>query len=223
MPAVAQVSFRVGPQIGLNISTAHFDESANSSLSYKAGIEAGLLGSLQYKHFAFRPAVLFSQKGYKIEITTVASGNVPVSYGTSNVRLNYLTVPFNFAYSAREDGQGFQAFAGPYMGFLLGGHFHSTYQFGSSPSVGEYDGKVIAGDDTPATATGNEYYSKRLDTGLQGGIGYCYHGILLQASYSLGLRDLSATIPVVPNASRAGIPYYNRVFQVSIGYWLGVL
>ncbi|QKG55055.1 porin family protein [Hymenobacter sp. BRD67] len=218
-PVAAQVRFKVGPQVGLNISTAHFPESTNSSYSYRTGFEAGVVSSFQYQHFAFRPAVLFSQKGYKSHVeTTPDPGTLPPSYTDTNTSLNYIAIPLNFAYTSQDDGQGLQVFAGPYVGFLVGGRYHASYNFYTIPRTGELDGKVVAGDNNPGSS---DTYSKGTDAGLQGGLGYCYRGLLLQATYSLGLRDIASTVSAYPNGTISGTPYYNRAFQASVSYLFG--
>lgn len=215
-PVLAQVSIHVGPQVGLNVSTAHSSESPNSSYTYRTGFEAGILGSLQYKHFALRPAVLFSQKGYKLHTETIpAAGTLPPSDTDTKLRANYISIPVNVAYTSKEDGQGLQVFAGPYIGFLVGGRYHTDYSFYTIPSSGKYDGKVVAGNDNPGNTN---VYSQRVDAGLQGGLGYSYQELLLQFTYSLGLRNLAATIPAFPNGTVPGTPYYNRAFQASVSY-----
>jgi hypothetical protein len=75
--------------------------------------------------------VLFSQKGYTSSGISPAYvlGNPPFprSYEL-RLRLNYLTLPLNFAFTLRHDGQGLQAFAGPYLGLVVGGnHMHRLY------------------------------------------------------------------------------------------------
>jgi len=65
---------------------------------------------------------------------------------------------------------------------------------------------------------------RQMDFGLQAGAGYRYQGLLVQASYSLGLHDLAAAPPSASlNARMYTQPdhYYNRGFQVSMAYLFG--
>lgn len=122
--AQAQATFSVGPRVGFSAATTHFSEdSLGVSYSSRSGFEAGLLGNLQFGHFAFQPSVLFSQKGYKAEGPAPGLAIYGPARYEETVRLNYLTVPLNLAFSLRRNGQGLQAFAGPYVAMLVGGKY----------------------------------------------------------------------------------------------------
>jgi len=224
LPAAAQTSFQVGPLAGATRSSVHYGDSqpyADLATSYRTGFEAGLLGSWQRGHLAFQPAVLFAQRGYRSSYVIVPSpGTLPPSSQANTTRLNYLTLPLNLAYIQQPNGQGFQVFAGPYISCLVGGHYHSEYDFYTLG--GEYEGQVVAGDHNPATTGKTDVYSKRWDVGLQAGLGYQYRALLLQVGYSLGLRNLAATIPGYPAGTTVTTtPSYNRGFQVSLAYLFG--
>lgn len=226
--AQAQATFSIGPRVGFNAATTHFaDDEQGRSFSLRPGIEAGLMGNLQMGHFAFQPGVLFSQKGYN---TTSSAFGLTV-YGPARyeetVRLNYLTVPLNLAFTLRSDGQGLQAFAGPYAGMLVGGKYTRRFYYtnppaGPSPIGGplesEYSVPVKAG----STFADNEYkYAQRFDAGLQAGVGYRLGGLLVQANYSLGLRNLASTYQGYDGALYEMPAYYNRSWQVSLSYLVG--
>lgn len=206
----AQVRCSVGPRLGLNLATSHFGEPPEGRLGYRAGVEAGLLGSVSVGHVALRPALLFSQKGFtqRIPNITTSTGTKPPVLGEQQIshRLNYLTVPLNVAYAAHPDGQGFQVFAGPYLGLLVDGQ--SDYRFTSAGSTVFSQSFDILPDRD----------ARRFDAGLQAGLGYRYQWYLLELTYSLGLRNNA-----VPQAdpSRDRVPYYNRAVQASITYLFG--
>jgi hypothetical protein len=216
--AHAQATFSFGPRLGLNVSTARFTYIETSS---HAGFEAGLTGNLQLGHFAVQPSLLFSQKGYQAHGGLI-SYDSPVTY-EETVRLNYLTLPLNLAYTLGKAGQGLQVFAGPYLGVLVGGNYQrQVYAAGSylggPPSETEYRGKVKAAS---VFSDIDNRYSQRLDAGLQAGIGYRLKGWQVQAGYSMGLRNLASSYQGYNGTLYREAENYNRAFQVSLSYLVG--
>jgi hypothetical protein len=215
--AHAQATFSFGPRVGLSLATAHFPDKSSSP---HAGLEAGLTGSLQLGHFAVQPSVLFSQKGYHSHGNLISIDS-PVTY-EETVRLNYLTLPLNLAYTLGKAGQGLQVFAGPYVGLLVGGNYtqqvHQAGYLGGPAHDGEYSGKVKAASVFSHT---DNRYSQRVDAGLQAGVGYRLKGWQVQAGYSLGLRNLASSFQSYDGALYREAANYNRVFQVSLSYLVG--
>ena len=234
--AQAQVTFSVGPRVGLNLANVPFkDQYRTYRTTARAGLEAGLVANVGFGHFAVQPAVLYSQKGFAVAdtYTTQASGNGGSVTTTLNeqYRLNYFTVPLNFVYAQRPDGQGVQVFAGPYAGLLLGGQYsyddHHVVNDGSTSQT-YYDkdaGDVGTGDYYTTNRTDTKFYSRSFDYGLQTGLGYRAGGVLVQAGYSLGLRNLGADFKTNYGAFGTkidpGPSYKNRAVQVSAGYSFG--
>lgn len=218
--AQAQTTFSVGPRVGLNMTSAHFPEANGSSYTGRAGFEAGLTSSVQFSHFSVQPSVLFSQKGYKAS-GRLPSFDTPVTY-EGEVRLTYLTVPLNLVFTLGRDGQGLQVFGGPYVSLLVGGNYaqrtHVGPYFGNAPYDEETSGKV-----KPASVVtdSDNRYSRRFDTGLQAGLGYRLGGFQLQASYSLGLRNLATLYQGYDGSLHKEPRYYNRAWQVSLSYLVG--
>ena len=224
-PALAQTSFHIGPRIGATVATVRYSDNppyTRPTTAYKAGFEAGLIGSLQTGHFGIQPTIIFIQKGYKSQYALVPSpGTLPPTLNSHNVRLNYVTAQLNFAYTQHDNGQGLQLFAGPYISCLVGGSYHSDFVFYTLGSTSTLDGQVVAGDRNPSTPGSNDIYSKRWDIGLQAGVGYQYKNSLLQVGYSLGLRNLAAThVGGSPPTDLASTPAYSRGFYASISYLL---
>jgi hypothetical protein len=219
--AQAQATFSVGPRVGLNVATAHLPVNYDGPYTSRAGFEAGLTSNIQFGHFALQPSVLFSQKGYG------SSGSLPVldfpmTYD-EQVRLNYLTVPLNLAFTLGKAGQGLQIFAGPYVSMLLGGNYARQIHrgggyVGSIPDDIELTGKV-----KPASVVSDSdnEYSRRFDTGLQAGVGYRLGGLQVQASYSVGLRNLATQYRDTAGYTYNEPGYYNRAWQVSFSYLVG--
>lgn len=227
--AQAQVRVSVGPVAGLTVATASYDYHRAYHTGYIPGFEAGAAASLSRGHFALQPALLFVQKGFVIDddYTEQSVGQTTRIVVNSTFRLNYLTLPLTLAYTQGPDGQGLQAFAGPYVGLLLGGDYTSGISYSvSTPHSGsggytKTSGKVAAGDYHLNTPGDETYYSRRYDAGVQGGLGYRHGPALLQLGYSLGLRNLGADYSYGSGASFSSTPgpvFRNRAFQFSATY-----
>jgi hypothetical protein len=228
--AHAQATFTFGPRVGLNVARAHFPAppdllDLDAKYTNLAGLEAGVTGNLQLGHFAFQPSVLFSQKGY-------ASSGISPAYVFGNPpfprryeqrqRLNYLTLPLNFAFTLRHDGQGLQAFAGPYLGLVVGGsRTHRLYNGNSSGAALEQKTSRQVKAASGVTDGSDYEYAQRFDGGVQAGIGYRLNAFQLQASYSLGLRNVAVQFYGFDGVVYNPAAYYNRAFQVSLSYLMG--
>jgi hypothetical protein len=210
--AQAQVTFAIGPTVGLTLAKARAsnDDFPNT---YRPGLEAGLLAAIGCGHFAVQPALLFSQKGYKSTYTVTylapnrSQPNTTADF-TRNAHFSYLTLPLNMVYCQHTTGQGFQVFAGPYLSVLLGGRYESS---GPNKTPAFYSDILVA--NTLPTSGGTTYYARRLDTGIQGGLGYRQKQLLVQVSYSLGLRNFQPTYE-----DGTGAACYNQTFQLSFSY-----
>jgi hypothetical protein len=228
--AQAQATFTFGPRVGLNVARAHFPEAPNfldseNEYTSLAGLEAGVTGNVQLGHFAFQPSVLFSQKGYTSSGVSPAYvlGNPPFPRRyEQSLRLNYLTLPLNFAFTLRRDGQGLQAFAGPYLGLVVGGNYtHRLYNGDSNgPALEQKTSRKVKAADG-VTDSGGYEYAQRFDGGLQAGLGYRLNAFQLQASYSLGLRNAAVRFYGADGVVYDQTAYYNRAFQVSLSYLFG--
>jgi hypothetical protein len=209
--AHAQAIFSVGPRVGLNISSVRYP-ALDWLFSSRPGFEAGLTSTVQLGHFAVQPSLLFSQKGYR-KSGYISNFDMLIPYD-EDIRLNYLTLPLNLAYILGRDGQGLQVFAGPYASLLLGGRYAQRV----SGFDGEYTGSITS---TSQGGDISKRYAQRVDAGLQAGLGYRLKGFQLQASYSLGLRSLPVSYEAFNGQVYKPTPYYNRAFQLSLGYLLG--
>ena len=212
--AQAQTTFSIGPKVGFTASSVRLRDNAHyaSSAQYRTGFEAGLISTIGFGHWQLQPALLFSQKGYRFGF------NSSTFVGeTDKVRLNYITIPLNLAYAQRPDGRGLQVVAGPYLGVLTGGNYE--HQFipidplgGASP--------VISGSVSAAGQSGTTYtaHSQRVDAGLQAGLGYRTGSLLIQATYSLGLRDVGVGPDGYGPFNIVSPSYSNHAIQVSLAY-----
>jgi hypothetical protein len=219
--AQAQATFSIGPRLGLNTATVHLPVNYGGPYTRRTGFEAGLTANVQLGHFAFQPSVLFSQRGYATSGSQITIGN-PITYD-EQVRLNYLTVPLNLALTLGKEGQGLQLFAGPYVSALLGGNYarqiHVAGSYLGGPGLEtEITGKVKPAD---IVSDSDNKYSRRIDVGMQAGVGYRLGGFQLQASYSLGLRNLATQYRGYDGFLYNAPAYYNRAWQVSLSYLVG--
>ncbi|RZK97531.1 MAG: hypothetical protein EOO62_27870 [Hymenobacter sp.] len=154
--------------------------------------------------------------------TAGRSGAKMAALGLPGIRsLNYIMLPISLLYSQRPGGRGGQVFLGPYVGWLLGGTYRSTVGSARGTAVSggtTTSGEVRAGDTYATSYRDTNYYLRRLDAGLQAGVGYGVEALQLQASFSLGLHNVGAAY--APNASN----YYEAPvirhygFQVSAAY-----
>lgn len=233
--AQAQVRYSIGPQLGYTLATTDY-KVTNSSIStydtnYRSGFSGGIVGELGVGHLVVRPAVLYAQKGYNQEQSGYltlggANGGVSIMGTSSNrTRIDYLVTPLNIGYTQHSDGQGIQAFAGAYFGFVLGGHYTNEVTYSSNNASGtrqeNFSGDMASStSNRPASvsATSTTYVRGR-DFGVQGGIGYRHQSLLAQLEYSVGLKNVD------PNNSSSSFSgsdaYYNRVFQLSLAYLFG--
>lgn len=224
----AQSSFRIGPKVGLNQSSGGFEYPGNTYLkvtnSSRSGAEVGVVAQVGLgTHWSVQPAIAYSQKGFSFEEDAYDAPYDYTYHGEYNFRFNYLVVPINLLYSTQEGGQGLQVFAGPYIGYLLGGKYKSSQsgRYGSGASRGgSSEGDVEAGD-TYKNGPQDPYVSQGLDVGLQGGLGYGFAGgFQVQVGYSQGLRELGANYE--PGRTTSKPPTYrSHAFQFSVAYLFG--
>ena len=243
--AHAQAMFSIGPRVGLNIASASYNDAATGrggdpsfTTSYRTGFEAGATACLGFGRFAFQPSLLYSQKGFGL-VTSYAwtTGNPADDKSRAldtKYRLNYLSLPLNFAYAQQDDGQGFQLFAGPYLACLLGGRYTTnitqTYVYSGAVFTGSEEGQVRGSGseqqpDYNTYLTDDNAYSRHLDFGVQGGLGYRRGAALLQVSYSQGVSNAGVRTGYVRATTEATTVtdpnYRNRAFQVSLAYLFG--
>ncbi|WP_035566990.1 outer membrane beta-barrel protein [Hymenobacter sp. IS2118] len=225
--ASAQTTYRLGLRGGPNWATSTVGESQlspSSPYNYsasKSAIYRGQIGAvleMARGRFALQPALMFSQKGERVESFTSISGFAGVSSSETSAtnRSNWLELPVNLVYTLH----GVQLFAGPYVALAVGGRQRGTL-LQSSPYARfaplHYDEKVEYQD---------EKLSRRLDAGFNAGLGYRRGPLQLQLGYGLGLRKLQSVPFSMISYSSYYIPTYadekayNRVVQLTGTYFL---
>jgi hypothetical protein len=238
-PVRAQAIYQLGPQVSLGAGFSAYREGSslgNGRLYHtlvQPGFEAGLVGSVAFGRVAVQPALLFARRGLRIDDTYTTPTYLAETQAT--LRLSYLTLPLNVAYSLRADGQGWQLAAGPYVGLLLGGRytFHNHYAGYRLPESTTEGDVPVAGSPAyhqttvaASLAAPTTYYSRRLDAGFQVGVGYRAGASLLRLSFSQGLLnqgvgariDYGGPVGVYNNEPPT---HYTQALQVSYAYLLG--
>ncbi|WP_423130276.1 porin family protein [Gaoshiqia sp. Z1-71] len=175
-----------GLKFGANLSNADFKaEGMTFSPDDRFGIHFGVVSEFPLNEALFiSPGLVFSQKGYKIEFEGEKYQD----------RLNYLDVPVNFLYKVDLTGPKLVLHAGPNFGFGLSGK--------SEENGVEEDIEFGGGADE----------LKRIDFGLNFGVGAEIMPVQLTLNYTLGLNDIS---------NIDGMTVKNKLLSLSLVYLFG--
>lgn len=197
----AQTTFRLGVRGGANRTTTTVDAASNTPDGFdnltasKAAIyawQAGVVGELAFGKVALQPALVFSQKGERLHaLRTSRDTGFPSYYEyTSTSRTNWLELPLHLVYTLRGT-HGLQVLAGPYLALAVGGRERGTsvsYSLGvAGPLTYPLDHPLTYGPNTT---------NRRLDAGLNFGLGYRQGPVQVQLCYNLGLRNLHQANPL---------------------------
>jgi hypothetical protein len=193
--ASAQTTFLIGVRGGANRALTTLDGARINSGFYSAtgdkspiyAWQAGVALEIAFGKFALQPAILFSQKGEKFS-TFETYGDpgfgVNTIERTSVNRYNWMELPLNFVYTLHGD-HGLQVFAGPYVALAVGGRQRGTTHPYYGPAVDgipfDFDNQVSYGPDTN---------NRRIDAGVNFGVGYRQGPVQVQLGYGLGLLNL---------------------------------
>lgn len=219
--AQAQVTF--GPRLGLNLSTVAADfKDADDELDpkYRIGGQVGVALNAQFGKLAFQPALMVSQKGF------TAKEKNSTFYKTTleqKLRLTYLELPLNLVFTTGGD-QGFQVFAGPYVGVGIGGKYavegNWTYNDGTIAISGSVDesGDVKYANEYPSSNNSDDVYFRTIDAGVNVGLGYKINAFQVQLGYGLGLGNI---FPKDEDGKDSEDKLRHRGFQLTAGYFFG--
>lgn len=224
-PASAQSTVHLGLRGGALRTKTTLDPTANSNnlpaYSYSASKsaliawQAGLVLEASLGRFALQPALLFTQKGDHSEASYYMGDLVGV-YGeaTRTLRTNWLELPVHVVYT----WHGVQVFGGPYVALALGGRQRGTAVGYSSTNYTT----PYAYDQPVAYGPGGD--SRRLDAGLDAGVGYRLGAWQAQLGCQLGLRNLHQAAGGQRQASSSywDVPLdaaYTRGWQLSGTYF----
>ena len=236
--AHAQTRFSIGPRLGGNLATGTFstiDQGATAGLDYSysrgslLGFQVGVGASIGSGHWAVQPALVFSQKGLRQDLTATYSFGGASLQETDRIdcRVHYLELPINFMYGFGPDGEGFQVFAGPYVAIGVGGRANYSFTLTSNDPAnpGSYSdsgsqpfafGNTFAEPD-PNGSDEIMAQARRFDAGLNAGVGYRRGPLQVQLGYGLGLLNAQPNYPAsyqTPNDKG-----YLRVAQLTATYY----
>jgi hypothetical protein len=204
------------PRVGLTLSTVTMDSEDDEDLDIKSklGFTIGAGFNIPVNDmFSVQPELNFIQKGFKIDESYTEEFNGE-SYSEDFkylVTTNYIELPVFAKFTFGTDTKFF-IIAGPSIGFGLGGKAKLDYSFSytvdgvTESESGSVKGKVKFGDEPDDVDEGDIYIEKRVDVGLQAGIGVLIKDLIaVEARYGLGLSSLDSEEDVM-----------NRGFQFSV-------
>lgn len=170
--AVAQTTFKWGPEAGLNITNNWVDVKGAEGDFYdlKPGLKAGVAADYGFReHLSLQAGLYFSQKGAKMSSKTSST-------------FNYLELPLHFTYKTGQEGKGrFFAGIGPYAALGLGGRF-----------------KQPGKDATVTFGTGKKADFQLMDFGGSISLGYELPiGLFIRGQYSQGIYNISRSNSVL--------------------------
>jgi hypothetical protein len=199
--AIAVNAQGLGIKAGINLANMSIDPKEEESPQIILGFHAGVVYEIELAEgFYFSPGLLFSQKGAQYSFQDYDDefeGEVSIDLKTS---INYLEVPLNLVYKIDMGGANLVFEAGPYLGYALDGKIDMDFEaMGISFNMSE-DIEFGSEDDQ----------MRRIDYGINAGIGLEFQNFKVGAQYGLGLGNLS-------NDDDATIKH--RVIGVSVGYF----
>lgn len=206
------------PRIGTTIATTTIEQANNQSQSGKISSQTGFTFGLGYNvsvkalgkvMFSLQPEVTYIQKGYAMSIAgeyQVGEQIFPYT-GESQFTLNYLEFPVLAKFEFGGDKVKVGAFAGPSIGFGLGGKYKSIFNVDSGEQgieTHENEGGIVF--HRRELNSGDAEFDHNIDFGLQAGASVTFiKYVQLDVRYGMGLSDL-----------RHGDESKNRVFQVGV-------
>lgn len=210
--------FKAGVKAGLNIATvlqsyadSEDEFSTKPRLLYSFGptfdIGFGRIISLQ-------PSLLISAKGFGVDVTE----DYDAESGYDRWTVNYLEIPINVAVKLK----GFQIYAGPYIAIALFGKNKWDIDYGGGDTNSdETDFAFVGSEIDPQDYDEDKYYLKRMDYGLNLGVGYKLGPILFNAGFSAGLANLMPGIKDYPDYDPADYKTTNFTGVISVTYYFG--
>jgi hypothetical protein len=225
--ASAQTSFHLGVRGGLNRALTTVDAAgtqdnrpAYAYSSSKSAIytwQAGAVAEVIFGKISLQPALVFAQKGERFQ-SSIEQGDLVYasSATTGTTRSNWLELPLNVVYTIHRD-HGLQMFAGPYVALAVGGRQNGIVD---SQGMLIFTQPRVFND---ALSYGSGTTNRRLDAGVNFGVGFRQGPMQMQAGYGLGLRNLHQADSSFPtsayyhnfNADAA----YNRIIQLTGTYF----
>lgn len=202
--ASAQVSLGIqGGAVFSKPDAKLVDETTSLQLTAegRTGYSAGIIADIPFGESGFRliPELQYVNKGLTSN-AIFGLGQTQLGIDLKS-QIGYIEMPLNFAYAFNVGDHFLMLGAGPYAGFGINGK--SDYKV----TIG-----TIVQNETQDIAFGSAVDEfKRVDFGANIMAAFILNnGMMLKASYSLGLADIS---------NDPASPYKNRYFGVSLGYF----
>lgn len=206
------------PRVGLTIASTSSDEIANqqqaSNLTSQTGYTFGVgynvtVTTLGKGLVSLQPEFSYIQKGYKGK--TSGEYNIGEAYyqytGSNEINVNYIEIPVLAKFEIGSDKIKVAAFAGPSIGFALGGKFKSTFRVDTGEEIQENTSEGDIVFYRPDSNSGNTEFDHNIDFGLQGGASVTFlNHLSLDVRYGMGLTNVDHG-----NESK------NRTVQFTIG------
>lgn len=194
---------------GLNLSTMYYkNQGGTYSDDFKLAPRFILGVTREFpisESFSFEPGLIFSSKGYKIDTyygdPTSSGEYLPIE---ESAILNYIDIPISLKLTTSIKKTQFFGALGPYLAFGLTGKISREEYDIVDPGTIVYDGTV---DYTGEMDKDGQW--KRLDYGIQAGIGIIMQRIAFRVNYSYGLANI---------AQYEDFTNKNRVIGISLGY-----
>ncbi|WP_324673304.1 outer membrane beta-barrel protein [Hymenobacter sp. GOD-10R] len=217
---LSPLKLRYGVRVGAQVTSMTTGAPTRFGLESKNNFwngQGGLVVDAAFGWLSVQPAVIFSQKGYRVKKHEYQMYLVDGNRFT-RLRLNYLEVPVNLIVTVK----GVQLFAGPYLGVALSGEYWDKFsgmvrvsESNSTFVQSDYSRKEKAQIGKSRNPNYNSAFS-RFDTGYNVGIGYKLGPWQAQLSHMHGV------VNTYPNSyTAAGLQAKNRGFQLNATYFFG--
>ncbi|MGI4863469.1 MAG: outer membrane beta-barrel protein [Janthinobacterium lividum] len=232
--ASAQNIFRFGIRGGFNRTTttvavaetggqsSPFSYTRTADKSAISAWQAGITAELIFGKISLQPALVFTQKGERFHYYLASYNLNALEYSSDNTgttRANWLELPLNVVYTLHGT-HGLQLFAGPYLAVAVGGRqdgINKIYSSSSPITPSQYDDPIEYG----RYAT-----NRRMDAGINAGVGYRQGPFQMQLGYGLGLYNLhqAAVWSTKPSSYQEfrSDDAYNRGFQLTGTYFFSL-
>ena len=168
--------------IAQDYKDASDEEATKMSVLYTFG---GVIDFSLSDAMSIQSGLLLSAKGYSVDVKEEYDAT-----GFDRYVINYLEIPVSFAYKIK----GFQVYAGPYVAFGIFGKNKWDLKGDGWDDSGDAKFKFVMKEVDLESLADDELPAKRVDYGLNFGVGYQLGPILINAGYSLGLANLTPAI-----------------------------
>lgn len=204
-PATAQISFHLGPKLGLNYSTV-IAQTQNLSPQYATGFVGGVFGRLAVVGFVFQPEVLVSAQNSNISIPASLTNTgvtpppgVTLNQGQSfNVNVTNLDVPLMVGFQPINVKLfSLRLLAGPVASFKLASTGLDNILLGNVPA---------------GTPRSTNDFVQNASWGIAAGAGADIWKITVDLRYQIGLSALYDLKPIGLTAPSVGF------FQFTVGF-----